>query len=197
MIISGEQLTAPLGWRGERGGERELSLASNGQAWYKKNSLKCEIKVENKGLAQLKGHKCLGSWMVNNGNVSKKSEEEQEKQTIIFGFFRSNINLNLKIRLLKNLHLLSSRIWKQNMDIQQSYKRKTSCLWNVVLKGNFENKLDWECNQQKSVRNNWTSESFSQLNDKKKNEICWPHYEGIIQVLGKACFGRYNWWKGG
>ena len=32
MIISGEQLTAPLGWRGERGGERELSLASNGQA---------------------------------------------------------------------------------------------------------------------------------------------------------------------
>ena len=35
MIISGEQLTAPLGWRGERGGERELSLASNGQACYK------------------------------------------------------------------------------------------------------------------------------------------------------------------
>ena len=63
--------------------------------------------------------------------------------------FRSNINLDLKIRLLKNLHLLSSRIWKQNMEIQQSNKRKTSCLWNVVLKGNYENKLDWECNQKK------------------------------------------------
>ena len=25
--------------------------------------------------------------------------------------------------------------------------------------------------------------------DKKKNEICWRHYEGIIRVLGKACFG--------
>ena len=22
---------------------------------------------------------------------------------------------------------------------------------------------------------------------KRKNEICWPHYEGIIRVLGKAC----------
>ena len=55
----------------------------------KKNQIKCEIKVENKGLAQLKGHKCLGSWMVNNGNVSKKSEEEQEKQKIIFGFLEA------------------------------------------------------------------------------------------------------------
>ena len=50
----------------------------------KKEQIKCEFKVENKGLAQLKGHKCLGSWMVNNGNVSKKSEEEQEKQKIIY-----------------------------------------------------------------------------------------------------------------
>ena len=50
----------------------------------KKEQIKCEIKVENKGLEQLTGHKCLGSWMVNNGNVSKKSEEEQEKQKIIY-----------------------------------------------------------------------------------------------------------------
>ena len=71
----------------------------------KKENIECKIKVEGKDLEQVHEYKYLGSWITDDGRCEEEVRRRIGKAKSDFWkfkeFLRSNINLNLKKRLLK------------------------------------------------------------------------------------------------
>ena len=97
----------------------------------KKEQIECEIKVENKELEQGKEYKYLGSnnWIVYNGKCEEEVRRRIGKTTSNFWkfkeFLRSNINLNLKLRLLKTCIFpgvgYGSKTWTYSKVIKEKF----------------------------------------------------------------------------